>query len=204
MNPWEKYQSPSSTDAAPWTKYAAPAEPAAVDTGILAQHANDLDYKMAIAGAKQAESLPQYAGRFVREGALPTAGAAIGTAIGGIPGGMAGAALGETVSQATGLTPAGSVIPEANKPDLGRIAMTGAMQGVVPLALSGGKRIIDTGKSLVEPFYKKGQEAIVGRALRTASGGQVDDVVQALMNAKQLVPGSAPTAGQAANNAGIA
>lgn len=203
MNPWEKYQSSSvaTEEAPPWTKYAGPAP---VDTNLLKENANSLDYKMAIAGAKQAESLPQYAGRFVKEGALPALGATAGTAIGGVPGAMAGAALGETISQHVGLTPAGSVIPEANKPDIGRVAITGAMQGVVPLALAGGKRLYDTGKSLVEPFYKKGQEAIVGRALRTASGGQVDDVVNALMNAKQIVPGSQPTAGQAANNAGIA
>lgn len=202
-NPWEKYQSGSvaTEEAAPWTKYAAPA---AVDADMLKEHANSLDYKMAIAGAKQAESLPQYAGRFVREGALPAVGATAGTAIGGVPGAMAGAALGETISQATGLTPAGSVIPEANKPDLGRVAMTGAAQGVIPAAAWAGKRIIGTAKGLVEPFYQGGRELIIGRTLNTASGGQKDAVAKALMQARELVPGSAPTAGQAANNAGIA
>lgn len=201
MNPWEKYQSGGVAEAPPWEKYA---QPAAVDTGALAEHANSLDYKMAIAGAKQAESLPQYAGRFVKEGALPALGATAGTAIGGVPGGMAGAALGETISQATGLTPAGSVIPEANKPDLGRIAITAGMQGAIPLAAAGAKRLYGAAKGLVEPFYQGGREAIIGRTLNTASGGQKDAVAQALMQARELVPGSAPTAGQAANNAGIA
>lgn len=203
MNPWEKYQSggTATAEAPPWAKYAAPAQ---VDTGLLAEHANDLDYKMAIAGAKQTESLPQYAGRFVKEGALPALGATAGTAIGGIPGGMAGAALGETISQATGLTPAGSVIPEANKPDLGRVATQAIAQGAIPLAVAGAKRIYGTAKGLVEPFYQSGREAIIGRTLNTASGGQKDAVAQALMQARELVPGSAPTAGQAANNAGIA
>lgn len=203
MKPWEKYQATAPPADGPWTKYA-PQGPTPVDPSILQQHTNDLDYKMAVAGAQQAESLPQYAGRFVREGVLPTVGAAAGTAIGGIPGGMAGAALGETVSQATGLTPAGSVIPEANKPDLGRVATQAVAQGVIPLALAGGKRLYDTGKSLVEPFYQSGRDAIIGRTLNTASGGQKDAVVQALMNARELVPGSAPTVGQAANNAGLA
>lgn len=203
MKPWEKYKSVgTAVEEGPWTKYAAPA---AVDPdALLKDHANSLDYKMAVAQGKQAESLPQYAGRFVREGALPTLGAAAGSAIGGIPGAMAGAALGETVSQATGLTPAGSVIPEANNPDLGRVAMTGAMQGAVPLSAAAAKRIYGTAKGLVEPFYHSGREAIIGRTLNTASGGQKDAVAKALVQARELVPGSLPTAGQAANNAGIA
>lgn len=198
MPPWEKYQSPSSSDG-PWAKYAAP-----VDVSVLQQHTGDLDYKMATAGAKQAESFPQYAGRFIKEGVLPTAGGAAGSVIGGLPGAMAGAALGETVSQATGLTPAGSVIPEANKPDLGRVAVAGAMQGVVPLAIAGGKRLFDTGKSMLEPFYQSGREAIIGRTLNTAAGGQQAQAIQALRNANELVPGSLPTVGQGAQNAGLA
>ena len=127
------------------------AAPSPVELNALKSHANSLDYKMAIAGAKQAESLPQYAGRFVREGALPALGATAGTAIGGVPGAMAGAALGETISQATGLTPAGSVIHEANKPDLGRIAITGAMQGVIPAVAGAVKTAYGAGKSMLNP-----------------------------------------------------
>jgi len=152
---------PSGTPA--WLNAPEVASVAPVDLNALKAHANSLDYKMAIAGAKQAESLPQYAGRFVREGALPALGATAGTAIGGVPGAMAGAALGETISQATGLTPAGSVIPEANKPDIGRIAITGAMQGVVPAVAGIASKVMGAGKSLLNPVaaetLKEGRKA---------------------------------------------
>lgn len=59
-------------------------------------------------------------------------------------------------------------------------------------------------KAAAEPFYQKGQEAIIGRTLRTASGGQADDVANALAQAREIVPGSQPTVGQASGNAGIA
>ena len=61
-------------------------------------------------------------------------------------------------------------------------------------------------KSLAEPFMKSGQDSIVGRALNTAAGGGqfADDAIANLRGAQELVPGSMPTMGQAANNAGIA
>lgn len=61
-------------------------------------------------------------------------------------------------------------------------------------------------KSLAEPFMKTGQDAIVGRALNTAAGGGrfADDAMANLRGAQELVPGSMPTMGQAANNPGLA
>ena len=61
-----------------------------------------------------------------------------------------------------------------------------------------------TGKAVVEPFYEGGREQIVGRALRDAAGSKADDAMRALAGASELVPGSKPTAGEAAGNAGIA
>lgn len=61
-----------------------------------------------------------------------------------------------------------------------------------------------TGKAALEPFYEGGKDQIIGRALTGASGGRANDVIAALQSARELVPGSAPTAGQAAGNAGVA
>jgi hypothetical protein len=76
----------------------------------------------------------------------------------------------------------------------------GAFGAAIPLATQG----VLAGKAMFEPFYQKGREAIIGRTLRTASGGQADDVANALAQAREIVPGSQPTVGQAAGNAGIA
>lgn len=63
---------------------------------------------------------------------------------------------------------------------------------------------LKTGKAVVEPTYQAGREAIMGRTLRRVAGGQADEAAKALRGAKELVPGSLPTAGQASDNAGIA
>lgn len=67
-------------------------------------------------------------------------------------------------------------------------------------------RVYTAGKSAFEPFYQGGRDQILARALRESAGGgqYADDALAALKNAGELVPGSSPTAAQAANNAGIA
>ena len=80
-------------------------------------------------------------------------------------------------------------------------ALVGAgATAAVPAAI----RTFRAGKAAIEPFYEAGQDQIIGRALRSAAGQQADDVARALQGAKELVPGSAPTAGQVAQNPGIA
>lgn len=63
-------------------------------------------------------------------------------------------------------------------------------------------RAASTAKAFLEPLYEGGQNNIVGRTIQRAAGGQ--DVAPALRSATELVPGSQPTVGQAAGNAGVA
>lgn len=58
-------------------------------------------------------------------------------------------------------------------------------------------------KAMVEPLYQEGRQQILARALRDASGGN-PDVAARLAAAKELVPGSAPTAAEVAGSPGIA
>lgn len=61
-------------------------------------------------------------------------------------------------------------------------------------------------KAAAEPFYAKGQDAILGRLYNKAAGGGTfaQDAAARLSAARELVPGSAPTMGQAAGNPGLA
>ncbi len=76
----------------------------------------------------------------------------------------------------------------------------GAAGAAIPAAIRG----LQVAKGAIEPFYKRGQEKIVGRAISEATGGDAQQVAQALRNAQPLVAGSMPTAGQAAGNPGVA
>ncbi len=58
-------------------------------------------------------------------------------------------------------------------------------------------------KATVEPLYQGGREQILARALRDASQGN-QDVPARLAAARELVPGSAPTAAEVAGSPGIA
>lgn len=77
----------------------------------------------------------------------------------------------------------------------------GAAGGAAFPALATAGRVA---QAAADPFYEEGQRRIVGRALRRVAGDRADDAIAALRSARELVPGSAPTAGQAAGNAGIA
>lgn len=75
--------------------------------------------------------------------------------------------------------------------------MAGAALPVLGMAAKGVK-------AAVEPLYEGGRNQIIGRALRSAAGSGADDASRAMAGATELVPGSAPTAAQVANNGGIA
>jgi len=69
------------------------------------------------------------------------------------------------------------------------VALGGAAGAVVPAVQTAYK----VGKSFIEPLYKGGRENIVGRAMASASGDNVDEVIRNLRSGGELVPGSAPT-----------
>jgi hypothetical protein len=91
-----------------------------------------------------------------------------------------------------------------------------AAGAVVPLV----SRLLQAGKAAAEPLYEAGQNRIVGRTLNAAAGKDAPAVAQRLQEASQpfvgpnngvprtimgeYVPGSVPTVGQAAENAGVA
>jgi hypothetical protein len=99
---------------------------------------------------------------------------------------------------------------------LANVGIGGAAGAFVPLA----QRAWTVGKSLSEPLYEAGQNAIVGRALNKAAGKDAPAVAARLAKAAtpfvgpskgiqrttmgELVPGSMPTVGQASGNAGVA
>ena len=109
--------------------------------------------------------------------------------------GIKGLATRAAGGSATGAAATGLVNPE----DAGLGAMVG---GAFPLVVKGGTKVAGSAvrgtKSLVEPLYTAGQEKIIGRTLREFSGGQADDAIRNLQTAKELVPGSLPTVGEAA------
>lgn len=109
--------------------------------------------------------------------------------------GLAGLATRAAGGAATGALAAGMVNPED-------AALGAAVGGVLPLALKGGahasRSAVGGAKGLIEPLYERGREKIVSRALREFSGGQADEAIRNLQAARELVPGSLPTVGEAA------
>lgn len=85
--------------------------------------------------------------------------------------------------------------------DRAKQAGIGAASGAV-LPVAGA--VAKTAWSLAEPLFNKGKEAIAGRVLNRVAGDAAPDVINRLKNATEMVPGSAPTAAQVAENGGIA
>jgi len=95
---------------------------------------------------------------------------------------------------------------ESTKETLSNVALGGGGGAVGQIAGQLIGKGINAAKAAAEPLTKEGQNAILGRLLqKTAGGGQfADDAALALQNAKAPVAGFEMTAGQAANNPGIA
>lgn len=109
---------------------------------------------------------------------------------------MGGATSGAAMSMAQPL-------PGDNELSTDKLAQ-GATGAVVGGAIPAIAKAMMGVKAAVEPFYDAGRRAIIGRTLDRAAGGRSAQAIQALENAKELVPGSRPTVAQASQNAGLA
>jgi len=86
---------------------------------------------------------------------------------------------------------------------MGKNALVGAGIGlplgaVAPAVSNIASRGFQTAKGMVEPFYEKGQEQIIGRFLREAAGGETAKAMRNLRASEPLVASSMPTAAEVA------
>lgn len=133
-------------------------------------------------GAGKTLAMPalQAAGRYVLTSPATLGGAATQGAMGAAQSALQPVATGESRIVNTGLGAAGGALVPA------------------------GGMALKAGKAAVEPLYEGGRNAILARALRGASGDNADQIIQSLRGARELVPGSSPTAAEVANSGGIA
>jgi len=116
------------------------------------------------------------------------------------------AKLGPYAQAATVGATQGALTPEeTGKKDLGLLKQellnTGAgtlFGGISPAFGKIANTVYGAGKAALEPFNQSGRNLILGRALRQFSGNDAEQAIQNLRNAKELVPGSMPTVGEAA------
>lgn len=69
--------------------------------------------------------------------------------------------------------------------------------GVAPAAGALANKLYQGGKSVIEPLYEQGKNAILARALRSMSGGEPEKAIANLQSSRPTVEGSLPTVGQA-------
>lgn len=78
----------------------------------------------------------------------------------------------------------------------------GGAAGVGAAKLLGGTA--KAASAAAAPLTQKGQEKIIGEVMRRAAGENVDDVIARMRGARELVPGSVPTAAEVAESGGVA
>ena len=117
-----------------------------------------------------------------------------------IPGG-GGATLG---ANALRMAAAGAIPGALEYGSAGERAGRAALGAAAGAAVPGLVGVARSAKSFAEPLYQGGREAIAGRLLNRVTEGNSAQVVARLRAAQELVPGSAPTAGQVAESGGIA
>ena len=77
-----------------------------------------------------------------------------------------------------------------------------ALGAAIPAGWDGAKTVGRGVRNVLEPLYGRGVERAAGRAANEVAGETRDAVIRALDEAGPIVPGSQPTAGQAAVSAG--
>ena len=104
-----------------------------------------------------------------------------------------GGAIGATTPEETGKTGQPLYREAAKQGTIGA-----ALGAPTPLLGKVADVGIHAGKALLEPFYQGGQNLILGRALRQFAGNDAEKAIANLKSAKELIPGSQPTVGEAA------
>lgn len=69
--------------------------------------------------------------------------------------------------------------------------------GATPAVGALANKLYQGGKSVIEPLYEQGKNAILARALRNMSGGEPEKAIANLQASRPTVEGSLPTVGQA-------
>jgi hypothetical protein len=87
---------------------------------------------------------------------------------------------------------------ELLRSELGNTAIGAGFGAVTPVFGKIGNVAAKAGKALVEPFYKMGQNEILGRALRQLSGNDAETAIANMRNATNLVKGVKPTVAEVA------
>lgn len=230
--PWEKYQQAPAQDG-PWSKYAAPTAEATPPEPMTSRESFESSMPVRFLRGIEGPAIvalkafgPDSMKKDLTEiDALRQSGMAkrgdTGLDLAGLFGSLIpGASIGGNVAKALpaatsllgrmgigaaagGAAAAGTPLQGQDELSLDKVKQIGMGAGAgaaVPVVA----QTLAAGKAAIEPFYDKGREAIIGRTLNTAAGGQSVPVQQVLSQAKELVPGSQPTVGQASGNAGIA
>lgn len=95
----------------------------------------------------------------------------------------------------------GALQPGVNTEErLKNTAIGGVAGAAVPAVVRGAQ----VARSFVDPLYQGGRDRIIGSTIRRAAGDQADEAMAAMRSAGEIVPGSLPTAAEAAQNPGIA
>ena len=87
--------------------------------------------------------------------------------------------------------------PGTSEERLPEAALNAVVGGALPAVGSLANKAYQGGKSMIEPLYEKGKEAIIARALRQFAGSDADKAILNLKASQPTVQGSLPTIGQA-------
>lgn len=112
--------------------------------------------------------------------------------------------IGKLFQGATAGGTSGALMPVTEEGDYGRQKAVqtgvGAAVGAAGTAgIEGAKAVASTARKLIEPMTESGRAAILNRFQNDliGEGGPKQQIIDALENAKTIVPGSKPTAGEA-------
>lgn len=117
-----------------------------------------------------------------------------------LPGAGAGTLAGNAARMAVAGAAPGA-LEYGTAEDRAQRAALGAAAGAALPAIGGVAR---AGWSLAEPLYAGGRQNILARTLNRVAGNDAAGVASRMANARELVPGSTPTAAEVAESGGIA